>query len=171
VKKAADVARLPLINDLARQGWHDWFRAAGVHGAELAPAHVFSDTTDAFEAAALGLGAALAREQIVRPWLEAGRQSHRRGWSPGPRGFPSSRSAGHWRARPRASLSNKDGLRGPENFSLVLGGPLFQLLCRAHLSDDALLLLCRRILARARRRHELCCWAAASEARKPAAVS
>ena len=73
VKLPADVARLPLINDLARQGWHDWFRAAGVHGAELPPAHVFSDTTDAFEAASLGLGAALAREKIVGPWLADGR--------------------------------------------------------------------------------------------------
>jgi DNA-binding transcriptional LysR family regulator len=73
VKTPADVARLPLINDLARQGWHDWLRAAGVHGAELPPAHVFSDTTDAFEAAAQGLGAALAREKIVQPWLDDGR--------------------------------------------------------------------------------------------------
>jgi DNA-binding transcriptional LysR family regulator len=73
VKTAADVADLPLINDLARQGWHDWFRAAGVHGAQLPPAHVFSDTTDAFEAAAQGLGAALAREKIVEPWLREGR--------------------------------------------------------------------------------------------------
>src|SRR5436190_19904864 len=73
VKTAADVAKLPLINDLARQGWHDWFRAADVHGAELAPAHVFSDTTDAFAAAAHGLGAALAREKVVQPWLLDGR--------------------------------------------------------------------------------------------------
>jgi DNA-binding transcriptional LysR family regulator len=73
IREAADVATLPLINDLARQGWHDWFRAAGVHGAELPPAHVFSDTTDAFEAAAQGLGAALAREKIVAPWLREGR--------------------------------------------------------------------------------------------------
>lgn len=34
-----------------------------------------------------------------------------------------------------------------QNFSLVLGGPLFQLLRRAHLSDDAMLLLRRRIVA------------------------
>jgi DNA-binding transcriptional LysR family regulator len=73
IRSAADVASLPLINDLARQGWHDWFRAAGVHGAQLPPAHVFSDTTDAFEAAAQGLGAALARERIVGPWLRDGR--------------------------------------------------------------------------------------------------
>ena len=40
-----------------------------------------------------------------------------------------------------------DGLlRAPPDFSLVLGGPLFQLLRRAHLSDDALLLVRQRIL-------------------------
>lgn len=73
ISSPADIASLPLINDLARQGWHEWFRAAGVHGAELPPAHVFSDTTDAFEAAVHGLGAALAREKIVGPWLADGR--------------------------------------------------------------------------------------------------
>ena len=35
----------------------------------------------------------------------------------------------------------------PFDFSLVLGGPLFQLLRRAHLSDDALTLVKKRILA------------------------
>jgi hypothetical protein len=35
----------------------------------------------------------------------------------------------------------------PRDFSLVLGGPLYQLLRRAHLSDDALTLVHRRILA------------------------
>ena len=40
-----------------------------------------------------------------------------------------------------------DGLRrDPPDFSLVLGGPLYQLLRRAHLSDDALHLQRRRIL-------------------------
>jgi hypothetical protein len=34
----------------------------------------------------------------------------------------------------------------PKTFSLVLGGPLFQLLRRVHLSDDALMLVQRRIL-------------------------
>ena len=36
--------------------------------------------------------------------------------------------------------------REPPDFSLFLGGPLFQLLRRAHLSDDALLLVRQRIL-------------------------
>jgi len=40
----------------------------------------------------------------------------------------------------------KDWATEPEDFSLVLGGPLFQLLRRARLSDDALLLLHRRII-------------------------
>ena len=35
----------------------------------------------------------------------------------------------------------------PDDFSIVLGGPLYQLLRRAHLSDDALALVNRRIVA------------------------
>jgi hypothetical protein len=38
-------------------------------------------------------------------------------------------------------------LQESPDFSLVLGGPLFQLLLRAHLSGNALELLHRRILA------------------------
>ena len=37
-------------------------------------------------------------------------------------------------------------LREPQDFSLVLGGPLFQLLHRSHLSGNALELLQQRIL-------------------------
>lgn len=70
---AADVARLPLVSDLARQGWPDWFRSADVHGATLDIRFVFSDSTDALEAAARGLGAVLAREKIATPWLQDGR--------------------------------------------------------------------------------------------------
>lgn len=69
----AHVARLPLIADLTRQGWHDWFRAAGVHGARLDERYTFSDTTDALNAATFGIGAALAREQIAAPYLAEGR--------------------------------------------------------------------------------------------------
>jgi hypothetical protein len=39
-----------------------------------------------------------------------------------------------------------DLLRNPPEFSLVLGGPLFQLLRRAHLADDALMMVRQRIL-------------------------
>jgi hypothetical protein len=47
---------------------------------------------------------------------------------------------------PSTSGSSDGLLRDPPDFSLVLGGPLFQLLRRAHLSDDALLLVRQRIL-------------------------
>lgn len=73
VATAADVARLPLIADHARQGWLDWFRAADVHGVRIEERHTFSDTTDALNAAAYGHGAALARKWIAAPYLEAGR--------------------------------------------------------------------------------------------------
>ena len=42
--------------------------------------------------------------------------------------------------------SGNDSPRDPQDFSLVLGGPLFQLLRRAHLSDDALMLVRQRIV-------------------------
>ena len=37
-------------------------------------------------------------------------------------------------------------LQDPQDFSLVLGGPLFQLMRRSRLADDALLLVRQRIL-------------------------
>jgi LysR family glycine cleavage system transcriptional activator len=73
VRTPADIARLPLIADLARQGWHDWFRSAGVHGARLDERHTFSDSTDALMAAVHGLGAALARARIIAPYFADGR--------------------------------------------------------------------------------------------------
>jgi len=73
VRTPEHISRLPLISDLARQGWHDWFRAAGVHGARFQELYTFSDSTDSLNAAAHGLGATLAREQIVAPYLASGR--------------------------------------------------------------------------------------------------
>jgi LysR family glycine cleavage system transcriptional activator len=73
VHTAADVARLPLVTDMARQGWHDWFRAADVHGATVEERYRFTDSTAAVNAAVHGLGAALARDKIVAPYLQAGR--------------------------------------------------------------------------------------------------
>lgn len=72
VRSAEDVARLPLIADLSRQGWPDWMRAAGLGGLSVHERFTMSDSTDALRAAASGLGAALARERITRPWLERG---------------------------------------------------------------------------------------------------
>jgi hypothetical protein len=47
---------------------------------------------------------------------------------------------------PQAPTSDRNMFREPQDFSLVLGGPLFQLLRRSHLSDDALALVQQRIL-------------------------
>jgi hypothetical protein len=44
------------------------------------------------------------------------------------------------------SASGAEMLREPGDFSLVLGGPLFQLLRRSHLSGDALELVRRRVI-------------------------
>ncbi|WP_164018055.1 LysR substrate-binding domain-containing protein [Pyxidicoccus trucidator] len=72
LRDAADVAKLPLIGDLSRQGWQDWFRAAGMRDSRLEERYHFSETTDALKAAVHGLGAALGREQIVAPFLAEG---------------------------------------------------------------------------------------------------
>ena len=71
VRTAADVARLPLVTDMARQGWHDWFRAADVHGVSVDERYRFTDSTAAVNAAVHGLGAALARDKIVAPYLQS----------------------------------------------------------------------------------------------------
>ena len=44
------------------------------------------------------------------------------------------------------SITGREILRDAENFSLVLGGPLFQFLRRVHLSDDTLMLVRQRII-------------------------
>ena len=45
------------------------------------------------------------------------------------------------------TLESSDGLlRDPTDFSLVLGGPLFQLLRRSHLSDDTMELVRLRVI-------------------------
>jgi DNA-binding transcriptional LysR family regulator len=73
VKAAADIAALPLVTDLAHQGWREWFRAAGVRGLRLPEMHSFTDSTDAMQAATLGFGAILARSRIVEPYIREGR--------------------------------------------------------------------------------------------------
>lgn len=72
VSKPEHIARLPLVADLALQGWRDWFRAAGVRGVRLPQMHTFSDSTDAMLAAVYGIGAALGRKHIAAPYLERG---------------------------------------------------------------------------------------------------
>jgi hypothetical protein len=46
----------------------------------------------------------------------------------------------------RTRSSGGDVVQDAQNFSLVLGGPLFQLLCRTHLSDDAMMHLRQRVI-------------------------
>lgn len=48
---------------------------------------------------------------------------------------------------PTATALNNEILQDAEHFSLIQGGPLFQLFIRAHLSDDGLHLLVRRMVA------------------------
>ena len=72
VKEARDVARLPLVSDLAHHGWREWFQAAGVRGVSLPEMHTFTDSTDAMQASIYGLGATLARSRIVEPHLQQG---------------------------------------------------------------------------------------------------
>jgi len=73
LRSPADIARMPLIGDAGRQGWHDWFRAAKVRGAIPDERYRFSDSNAALNAAALGLGIALARDRIAEPLLESRR--------------------------------------------------------------------------------------------------
>ncbi|AVQ00203.1 LysR family transcriptional regulator [Ahniella affigens] len=72
IRSAEQLPNLPLIHDLARQGWLEWFRAASIVVTKIADPLVFSDSTDALQAAASGLGVALARQRIVTPWLARG---------------------------------------------------------------------------------------------------
>jgi hypothetical protein len=55
--------------------------------------------------------------------------------------------------KPRTSVSSSAALRGSKDFSLFVGGPLFQLLRRAHLTDDTLGMVLRRVIV-----ISLLCW-------------
>ena len=57
-----------------------------------------------------------------------------------------SRSESALLAGQRAPASDETPLKDPDDFSVVLGGPLYQIIRRAHLSGDALGLLRRRIV-------------------------
>lgn len=50
------------------------------------------------------------------------------------------------RSNAASTYADRGGPQATEDFSLVLGGPLFQLMRRAHLTDDALMLQRRRIV-------------------------
>ncbi|MCI0573231.1 MAG: LysR substrate-binding domain-containing protein [Myxococcaceae bacterium] len=73
VQTPEDIARLPLVGDLSPQGWAEWFRHAGVRHVQVTELHTFSDSTDALNAAAAGLGVVLARQRLAGPHLADGR--------------------------------------------------------------------------------------------------
>ena len=73
VSTVAEVARLPLVSDNARQGWPDWFREARLRGVTPDERLRFTDSMGALEAASTALGAVLAREHVVAPFLASGR--------------------------------------------------------------------------------------------------
>jgi len=72
LRTPADIAAGRLISDAGHQGWHDWFRWTRVREARPDEHYQFTDSNAALNAAALGLGVALARERIVAPFLESG---------------------------------------------------------------------------------------------------
>ncbi|MFY2764142.1 LysR substrate-binding domain-containing protein [Arenimonas sp. MALMAid1274] len=72
LRTPSDLRALPLIADLARQGWPDWFRAAGLHEPAPEERYRFSDSTGALQAAVEGLGAVLARGRLLAPFLRDG---------------------------------------------------------------------------------------------------
>lgn len=108
IRTAEQVLKLPLIADLAVQGWRDWCRIAGLRVGVPDERYVFSDSTDMLAAAEQGLGAALARSSIVQPWLAAatlvqlpgpelpGRYSYHVVWPEHRRLKPAARSVVDW---------------------------------------------------------------------------
>jgi LysR family glycine cleavage system transcriptional activator len=68
-----DVARLPLVTDIAPEGWREWFRASGVKPPRQPRLHTISDSADGLAAAAAGLGAILARRRLATAYIADGR--------------------------------------------------------------------------------------------------
>lgn len=65
VREPRDIARLRLLGDNAPEGWREWFRAAGVYKVRVDVSHVFNDSALGLDAAAMGLGAILARRRLA----------------------------------------------------------------------------------------------------------
>ncbi|MBB3228768.1 DNA-binding transcriptional LysR family regulator [Luteibacter sp. Sphag1AF] len=73
VAQAGDVATLPLLTDIAPEGWREWFKAAGVRYPRTGTMHTISDSADGLNAAASGLGAVLARTRLAHQHIADGR--------------------------------------------------------------------------------------------------
>jgi LysR family glycine cleavage system transcriptional activator len=67
-----DLLRLPLIHDVTRQWWIDWFLAAGTRVANLVGGIVVDEYGLAIQFALDGYGIAMARDALVRRELDNG---------------------------------------------------------------------------------------------------
>lgn len=69
-----DLVHLPLLGPAHRpEFWPEWARAVGLDPAVLPPVRGFDSLQMLYEAAAQGLGVAIALDHLVRPWIESGR--------------------------------------------------------------------------------------------------
>lgn len=73
IESPEDITRLPLITDIAPEGWREWFRHAGVQRAPLAGMYDIYNSANGLRAAAAGLGAILARKRLAQPLFADGR--------------------------------------------------------------------------------------------------
>lgn len=73
IETPEQIAQLPLITDIAPEGWREWFRNAGVRRAPLAGMYDIYNSVNGLRAAAGGLGAILARKRLAEPLFADGR--------------------------------------------------------------------------------------------------
>lgn len=74
LQKPEDLARVTLMHSFSRVGqWRNWLRAAGIEGVNTEQGPRFSTDSIAVEAAASGLGVALASRIVVAKQLAEGR--------------------------------------------------------------------------------------------------
>lgn len=74
LQKPEDLARVTLMHSFSRAGqWRNWLRAAGIEGVDTEQGPRFSTDSIAVEAAASGLGVALASRIVVAKQLAEGR--------------------------------------------------------------------------------------------------
>ena len=69
----AELTRLPLLHDRARDDWRHWLGLFDVHHGQLHRGPVYSDASLAIDAAVAGQGVALARSALVALDLAGGR--------------------------------------------------------------------------------------------------
>lgn len=87
--------RLPLIDDVSRDHWVAWLSAAGWRGPPPTGGTVFSDFGLTLEAAAAGLGLALARGDLAEREIASGRLVYAHPFAaPGPCAFHLAKPAG-----------------------------------------------------------------------------